>query len=263
MSLKILNILLCAILVSIIGNCISGSCSQSGDGIMENSNNNTSENIDNISQRAPLTFGPGTLEELKNNPDFIAAYGSIPAFATSEERDKWIDTLGTIIDGINANFDQEMYKNFSPNGPVTGYGVTIDGVIQVGINKSNIVDKPFMDEIYQIFDSKAIGMGIKEVPVVFVHEDNPIPITTTETSVLGSKVSKGVVEKTANLSTPGEKGIGELNSSNNNDSNSINESISNVKNSSGNKPSTTNSAPGFGLLGSLTCLYIGWRLRKK
>ncbi|WP_231591819.1 hypothetical protein [Methanosarcina sp. WH1] len=31
-----------------------------------------------------LTFGPETLEELKNDPNFIAAYGNIPTFERLE-----------------------------------------------------------------------------------------------------------------------------------------------------------------------------------
>ncbi|MFV8414589.1 hypothetical protein [Methanosarcina mazei] len=53
------------------------------------------------------------------------------------------------------------------------------------------------------------------------------------------------------------------NNSNNIDSGSNNGSRSNGSNSVGNEPSKSNSAPGFGLLGSLTCLYGGRKLRKK
>ncbi len=98
---------------------------------------------------------------------------------------------------------------------------------------SSTVDKPFLDEFYQIIDSKASSMGVKEVPVVFMRENN---LTLADIESLGSM---------------------------DNDSNSVNESISNISNSSEDKPSKVNSTPGFELLGSLTCLYVGWKLRKK
>jgi hypothetical protein len=41
-----------------------------------------------------------------------------------------------------------------------------------------------------------------------------------------------------------------------------NENSLNVNSSSGNKSSEINSAPGFGLLGGLACLYCAWKLRK-
>ncbi len=202
---------------------------------LNNSSNNSSESADNIPRRLPLTFGPETFDKLKSDPNFIAAYGSMPPFSTSEERDQWIDNLSDIMKEVNANFDQEMSKYFYPNGPVTGCGVTIDGVIEVGINRSRTVDKPFMDEIYQIFDPKANEMGIKEIPIVFVHADNPVPVTKIDSVI-----------KTPNSSVYGEKNFVELNN-----------------NSSGNKSSKNNSIPDFGALGSLICLYSGWRLRKR
>lgn len=222
MNLKMLNIVLCFMLVNILGNCAFGSCSQNGDSIMGNQSNNNSENAENIQKSLPLTFGPRTLDELKSNPDFIAAYGSIATFSTLEERKQWIDKLGNIVDQLNANFAQEMSKYFYPNGPITGYGVTIDGVIEIGINKSKTVDKPFMDEIYKIFDSKASRMEIKEVPVVFVHKDNPVPTTLTV---------EPVAKETANLSISGDKNSVELNN-----------------NSSENRLRDKSLAPGFGLL---------------
>jgi hypothetical protein len=193
------------------------------DGITNNSSNN-SENADNTPQSLPLNFSSETLDKLKNDPDFIAAYGSIPAFGTSEERQQWLDKLDEVYQGVIS----EMSKYEYPNGPVISFGYTIDGVIQVGVNQT--VEKPFMDEVYKVFDSKASLIGIKEVPVVFVHQDLAVPTL------------KPVNKKTANLPTSGDK---------------------NPVNSRGNKSSKINSTPGFELLGSLTCLYVVWMLRKK
>ncbi|MDW5550222.1 hypothetical protein [Methanosarcina sp.] len=55
------------------------------------------------------------------------------------------------------------------------------------------------------------------------------------------------------FTTSEEDSMKESNNSNNSDSESDTED----------KPSKNNSTPGFGLLGSLTCLYGGWKLRKK
>jgi hypothetical protein len=239
MNLKTLNFVLCVMLVNILGNCALGSCSQNGDDITENSSSNNSQNIYNIPQKLPLTFGPETLDELKKDPNFIAVYGSIPAFENLEEREKWLDNLDEIMNEVNANFDQEMSKYFYPNGPITQCGYTIDGVIEVGVNKT--VEEPFTDEVYQVFDSKASRMGIKEVPVVFVHKDLAVPA-----------IIKLNVNETANLSSSGE-----------NNAEGINESSSNVNKSDENRSNKTNSSPGFGLLGGLACLFGVWRLKKK
>lgn len=194
-------------------------------------NETTQENI-----TVKLTFGPETLDKLKSDPYCIATYGSIPAFATSEERYQWIDTLSDIMDqlfSVSFRQDPDMWKYFDPIGPIRGHSVTFDGVIEVSINNSSTVDKPFLDEFYQIIDSKASSMGAKEVPVVFMRENN---LTLDDIESLGSA---------------------------NNDSNSVNESISNASDSNGNKSNKVNSTPGFELLGSLVCLCGGWKLRKK
>jgi len=81
---------------------------------------------ENTTENATLTFGPGTLDELKNNPDFIAAYGSIPAFRTLEEREQWLDTLENVYQDVIPKMSEYMY----PKGPVTAYGYTIDGVFR-------------------------------------------------------------------------------------------------------------------------------------
>jgi hypothetical protein len=233
MNLKILNILLCVLLSNILGNCTLSSGSQNGDDILGNET---------------LSFGPGTLEELKSDPDFIAAYGSIPSFGSSEERKQWLDKLDKAYAGVNADMSKYMY----PDGPVTSYGYSIHGVFEVAVNKT--VEKPFMDEIYKIFDSRASQMGIKEVPVVFMHGDLAVPVVGEVTPV---------VKEAANLSISGEKSTEELNNSKNNDSEPDNGTSSKVNSSGGNKSSENNSAPGFGLLVGLTCLYGGWKLRKK
>ena len=100
MNLKMLNILLCVILANILGNCALGSSSQNGEDILENET---------------LNFGPETLNELKSNPNFIAAYGNIPAFGSLEERKKWLDTLDLIYTEVNTevNADEREMSNIS------------------------------------------------------------------------------------------------------------------------------------------------------
>ena len=153
MNLKMLNILLCVILANILGNCALGSSSQNGEDILENET---------------LNFGPETLNELKSNPNFIAAYGNIPAFGSLEERKKWLDTLDLIYTEVNTEVnanEREISKYFYPDGPIINYGFTNMGVLKVEVNKE--IEKSFMDEIYQIFDSHASRIGVNEVPLVF------------------------------------------------------------------------------------------------
>lgn len=193
----------------------------------------------NTSKTEGFTFGPGTFDKLKKDPNFIAAYGNIPLFITYEERKQWLDTL----DQIYSESNLEMSKYVYPNGPVINYSYTIDGVLNIEVNKT--VEKPFMDEIYQIFDSKAGLIRIKEVPVVFMREDLVVPVDET-----------APVKETVNSSKAKAENNGEINNSNNLDSEDSGSS------GEGNS-SAFRHTPGFEILGSLTCLYIGWKLRKK
>lgn len=217
-------------------------------------------------ETAKHNFSPELIDKLESDSYFyfIAGYGSIPSFTTNEVRYQWMDNLTKVMNEAVKDLDQKpehpMY--FDPIGPVRTYSATFDGVIVISINNSTTVDKQFMDEFYQIIDSKANEMGVKEIPVVFMLENN-LTLDDIESLKFGSKTSEEVIEKTSNLSASEEENTVESNSSTINDSNIISENISSVNNSNEIKSNVTSSTPGFGLLGSLTCMYIGWKLRRK
>ncbi|WP_332881705.1 hypothetical protein [Methanosarcina horonobensis] len=77
----------------------------------------------------------------------------------------------------------------------------------------------------------------------------------------GSTADTGIEE--TSLLSPEEKNAVELNNSNNNSKNDNNSGPDNYSSSGGNESRNNNSAPGFGLLEGLTCLYGERRLRKK
>lgn len=155
MNLKILNIVLCVMLVNILGNCTLGAGSQYRGNLLENES---------------FTFI--TLEELKQDPYFIATYGRIPVFESMEERKQWLDTIHEIYDEVNT--DREMSKYLSPNGPIVGYGFSVFGYLKVRVKEE--VDDTFMNDVYKIFDSHAEGKGVNEVPLVFFRGNSPIPV---------------------------------------------------------------------------------------
>ncbi len=79
---------------------------------------------------------------------------------------------------------------------------------------------------------------------------------TAQSTGAKSNATEDIGVKETNLPSEEINAV-ELNNSNNNNSESDNGSSS-----SGNESSNNNSTPSFGLLGSLTCLYDGWKLRK-
>lgn len=126
-----------------------------------------------------LTFGPGTLDELKKNPDFIAAHGNIPTFANSEERKQWLDKLNKIYTKANKDYEKGMSKYFGPDSPVIAYTYTIDGVLEVRIKKGQKIDTAKENEIYNLFSKYGQEINVANTPLVFVYGDFPVPVSRT------------------------------------------------------------------------------------
>lgn len=92
-------------------------------------------------------------------------------------------------------------------------------------------------EIYHFIDEEARKQNITDIPVYF--------------------------DEGTFINQTGAKDLGVVENSSYSDFEFNNENVSNLNSSSGSESNKNKSAPGFGLLGSLTCLYGGWKLRKK
>jgi hypothetical protein len=161
----------------------------------------------------------------------IADYGTIPLFKDKKEYNEWGDKLMLIYETVRDKMDPYMDKH-----KVISYGCSFT-TLEVGIseNLSSKEKTALAKEIYQIIDEEARKQNIIDIPITFKDQ--------------GKIVDNGTVNNTSNLFTPEGK----------NDS----ENSSNISNSNGTRSSKVNSAPCFGLFGSVVCLYGGWRLRKK
>jgi hypothetical protein len=197
--------------------------------------------IEEYMKRKPAQLGDGN----------IANYGKIPLLKDQEEIHTWWYKLKSIQDSTQEKFTPYMEKD-----QVRSYGIELTRMT-VGISKnlSSEEKTALAKEIYQIIDEEARKQNVTGVPVIFYDQGKFVNLTLAEDG--------GAVEETSNLSISGEKNAVELNNSSNNDSEFNNENVSSLNNSSGSKSNENKSAPGFGLLGSLICLYGGWRLRKK
>jgi hypothetical protein len=161
----------------------------------------------------------------------IADYGTIPLFKDKKEYNEWGDKLMLIYENIREKMNPYMDKH-----KVISYGCGFT-TLEVGIseNLSSEEKTAFAKKIYQMIDEEARKQNVTDVPVTFRDQ--------------GKIIDNGAVNGTSNLSASEEK--------------NANGSNSKINNSSGDKSSKINYAPGFGLLGGLACLYGGWRLRKK
>lgn len=63
-------------------------------------------------------FGPGVLDEVKENPNVIDTYGKVPKFETYSKRKEWLNTLNKIADNVrdeNNFIDSYFYPKWSNN----------------------------------------------------------------------------------------------------------------------------------------------------
>lgn len=116
-------------------------------------------------------YGPGILENAKNDPLVIAVYGTMPVIEQESEKRRWTDLLGH-------SKEKEVIPFFAEfGGPVISYGVSINGYLFVGMDMDSPekVNESVIDEIYQAIDSHfKQKAGIAEVPVVFRWEERPV-----------------------------------------------------------------------------------------
>jgi hypothetical protein len=95
----------------------------------------------------------------------------MPVIEQESEKRRWIDSLGHSMDGEVRPFSAEF------GGPVTGYGVSINGYLFVGMDMDSPekINESGIDEVYQAIDSHfEQEAGITGVPVVFRWEKRAV-----------------------------------------------------------------------------------------
>jgi hypothetical protein len=193
------------------------------------------------------------------DPNVLKAYGKIPAIKNATQLAEFSSKLETVKNNSIYQIKPYLY----PNGPIVDYGSGyMPGYFLIKFydyegNKTVYSETEFK-EIYNIVKKYALKAGIDQVPVIFsLWDKTAIFYFPENNSTLG-----GDVIQITDIKNP----IFHYNVSNASSLKDIkNDSLnsSNINNSNGNKSDDKRLAPGFGLLGSLICLYGGWNLRKK
>jgi hypothetical protein len=173
----------------------------------------------------------------------IVAYGKIPLLKDSKEIDSWQDKLLL----IKSNSEKEILP-YEERGQVITYKVELTR-LGVGVNETLPIEEKttIVKKIYRIIDEEARIQNITGVPVVFYQEEF-VNLTTTKDT--------GTIEDITNLSASEDENTLKSN-------NSIKSESDNDSSLYGGKLNEISSTPGFGFLGSLTCLYGGWKLRRR
>jgi hypothetical protein len=173
----------------------------------------------------------------------IVVYGKIPLLKDSKEIDSWQDKLLL----IKSNSEKEILP-YEERGQVITYKVELTR-LGVGVNETLPIEEKttIVKKIYRIIDEEARIQNITGVPVVFYQEEF-VNLTTTKDT--------GTIEDITNLSASEDENTLKSN-------NSIKSESDNDSSLYGGKLNEISSTPGFGFLGSLTCLYGGWKLRRR
>jgi hypothetical protein len=175
----------------------------------------------------------------------IASYGKIPLLKDKTDINSWGNKLFSI-----KSITEEKISPYFDRGQVIAYGIELTRLfVTISDDLSSEEKAALVEEIYQIIDEGAIKQNVIDIPVAFESGHYQLDELVAE--------DVGAVEEPANFSTSRDHS-GELNNSNNSDSESDN-GIS----SGGNEFRKNNSASSFGLLGNLICLYAVRKLRKK
>lgn len=158
-------------------------------------------------------------------PEIIATYGKLPELETEEQKWNWFyKDQQAIIDGLRNRINLYYY----PAGPIISHGRNADGYFVIAIYKNSTVNKTLLDEIYGLFDDEAKKKSIQEVPVRFVLED----FVQLDVEVEDSNKDMPASGETDNEVPPADN-------------------------------TSSKSVPGFGLLGGLILLLVGWALIKR
>lgn len=168
----------------------------------------------------------------------IAAYGKIPLLKDSNEQKIWFNKLNLVKNGTDNKILPYLEK-----GQVIAYGHEFTR-LQVGIYENIQYEEKIAlaKEIYRIISQEGKAQNVTDIPVIF--EDSGM-IQPAEDVIENQETVNGNLKISDNDTFEPDKG-----------------GLTKANSSKADNKRKDNSAQGFGFLGGLICLYVGWRLLK-
>jgi len=157
MKYGIMIVIFSLVMIGVAVNNVHGETSLNNSPLFEDGKNMNAKNISNVkynyfSSVNPLGYG------------IIATYGKLPELDTEGQKQNWSNSLKELGEGLR----WELFpKYIYPNGEILTTGENSRGYFVVVFYKNLTVEKPLIEEIYELIDEKAKKMGIQEVPVEF------------------------------------------------------------------------------------------------
>lgn len=219
--------------------------------------NSSSEIFENISyDKNSLLFAEilDDFETVTSNPDLFlkdVEDGRVKIKLLGKEFDLELEETHIVDDNATINIENETGSYIIPAPRSNSYIGTVVGEensrVLLTVSDDVLIGSIELENTSYVIEQTNKTVDGKVILVVY-SSDNIKEIENPEFSYCG------VYE--TNLSVAGKQRAGELNNSNNNNSD-------NSGSSAEGNSSAVRYSPGFELLGSLTCLYGGWNLRKK
>ena len=129
-----------------------------------------------------LEYDSDAFENIKNDVDFVAAFGTVPLFENEEEWSNWSDAV------FEARQIDELDQYYTHNGgPILSYGFNrYKGYIRIGVDKNapEKVTDSSINEIYQIVKEHFEEEGVSDIPVVFMWFEPPTEDSPGFTSIM-------------------------------------------------------------------------------
>ncbi|MDK2831056.1 MAG: hypothetical protein PWQ51_610 [Methanolobus sp.] len=127
-------------------------------------------------------YDPDAFENIKNDPDFVAARGIVPIFEDENEWSNWSDSV------FEARQIDELDQYYTHNGgPILSYGFNrYSGYIRIGVDKTSPekVTDSSINEIYQIVKDHFEEEGVSDIPVVFMWFEPPTEDSSGFSSIM-------------------------------------------------------------------------------
>jgi hypothetical protein len=127
-------------------------------------------------------YDQDAFENVKKDPGFMAAFGTVPIF---ENESEWANWSNEVFEARHIDKLDDYYVSLG--GPLVSYGFKrYSGYIEVGVNKNTpeIVNDSSINEIYHIIAEHYEKEGISDIPVVFIWHRPPTKDTPGFTSII-------------------------------------------------------------------------------
>lgn len=128
-------------------------------------------------------YGPEQFQSVLDEPNVIDIQGKMPSLVLEDDKRNWLKKINKC--GLEISTSEELEPYMYRNGGLvimTGYGS--GGSLIVAFNeeaKGTFDEDEYINNIYEIYNSKSAKLGITDIPVRFEYESIPVEESRSNT----------------------------------------------------------------------------------